>query len=161
MKKTILLAGLTAVAFSVSSPALADRGNGSWWSSWFNSSPKKNEDVILSNNFTAEEKTIIRTVFEELFPEATDSDSEKSSKGSKSMPHGLAKRDRLPPGLEKQIQEKGTLPPGLAKRDLPDELVRRLPKRGKGQEIVWVDDDIYLIETATRVVLDVVRDVLK
>ncbi|MBI3484974.1 MAG: hypothetical protein HY012_07470, partial [Acidobacteria bacterium] len=29
------------------------------------------------------------------------------------LPPGLAKRDRLPPGLEKQLRERGKLPPGL------------------------------------------------
>src|SRR5579864_3107297 len=28
------------------------------------------------------------------------------------LPPGLAKRDQLPPGLEKQLRERGTLPPG-------------------------------------------------
>src|SRR6266481_1582476 len=29
------------------------------------------------------------------------------------LPPGLAKKDRLPPGLEKQLVSRGTLPPGL------------------------------------------------
>jgi hypothetical protein len=162
MKKMTLLATCITASLALASPAMAEKGSGSWWSSFFNSSPKKDDDVLLLKNFTSEERAIIRTVFDELFPNDTeDRANQKKSKGAKAMPHGLAKRDRLPPGLEKQIEKNGTLPPGLAKRDLPDELVRRLPKRGKGQEVVWVDDDVYLIETATRVVLDVVRDVLR
>lgn len=35
------------------------------------------------------------------------------------LPPGLAKKDRLPPGLEKQLQRNGTLPPGLQKRVQP------------------------------------------
>src|SRR5229473_147236 len=35
------------------------------------------------------------------------------------LPPGLAKRDRLPPGLERQLQRNGTLPPGLQKRVQP------------------------------------------
>lgn len=45
------------------------------------------------------------------------------------LPPGLAKKDRLPPGLEKQLARNGTLPPGLQKRiqPCPPELVRVLP----------------------------------
>src|SRR5262249_15083464 len=35
------------------------------------------------------------------------------------LPPGLAKKDRLPPGLEKQLVRNGTLPPGLQKRLYP------------------------------------------
>src|SRR5260370_28752236 len=45
------------------------------------------------------------------------------------LPPGLAKRDRLPPGLEKQLARRGALPPGLQKRlqPCPEDLERRLP----------------------------------
>src|SRR5258708_27312640 len=44
-------------------------------------------------------------------------------------PPGPAKRDQLPPGLEKQLVRRGTLPPGLQKRlqPCPEDLERRLP----------------------------------
>lgn len=50
------------------------------------------------------------------------------------LPPGLAKRDRLPPGLEKQLRERGTLPPGLQKKiePAPQDLVRRLPPPPEG-----------------------------
>lgn len=32
------------------------------------------------------------------------------------LPRGLAKRDQLPPGLERQLVVRGTLPPGLRKK---------------------------------------------
>ncbi|MDA2934264.1 hypothetical protein MYX82_07965 [Acidobacteria bacterium AH-259-D05] len=32
------------------------------------------------------------------------------------MSPGLAKREKLPPGLQRQLQKNGTLPPGLQKR---------------------------------------------
>src|SRR5258707_6746498 len=45
------------------------------------------------------------------------------------LPPGLAKRDQLPPGLEKQLVRRGTLPPGLQKKlqPCPQDLERRLP----------------------------------
>ncbi|MGE0406280.1 MAG: hypothetical protein AB7O65_08275 [Candidatus Korobacteraceae bacterium] len=39
--------------------------------------------------------------------------------GRNGLPPGLAKRDRLPPGLERQVQRNGTLPPGLQKKVQP------------------------------------------
>lgn len=45
------------------------------------------------------------------------------------LPPGLAKRDRLPPGLERQLIVNGTLPPGLRGRmqPCPHELEAMLP----------------------------------
>ena len=45
------------------------------------------------------------------------------------LPPGLAKRDRLPPGLERQLIVRGTLPPGLRGRmqPCPRELEVMLP----------------------------------
>ncbi len=36
--------------------------------------------------------------------------------GGRGLPPGLAKRDRLPPGLEKHLLKHGSLPPGLQKK---------------------------------------------
>jgi hypothetical protein len=51
------------------------------------------------------------------------------SESGSNLPPGLAKKDRLPPGLEKQLVRNGILPPGLQKRwsPAPVELERRLP----------------------------------
>jgi len=76
------------------------------------------------------------------------------------LPPGLAKREQLPPGLQKHIARDGTLPPGLAKRELPPDLRSRLPLRPKGQDYRVVGDDVVLIDTATRLILDVMKGVL-
>lgn len=77
------------------------------------------------------------------------------------LPPGLANREQLPPGLQKHIERNGVLPPGLAKRELPPDLLSRLPRRPAGQGYRVVGDDIVLIDTATRVILDVMKGVLK
>ena len=78
----------------------------------------------------------------------------------KGLPPGLAKRQHLPPGLQKQIVRNGTLPPGLAKRGLPSDLRGLLPyHKGRGYRVVGTD--IVLIETATNLILDVMKDVLR
>lgn len=52
------------------------------------------------------------------------------AENSSSLPPGLAKRDRLPPGLERQLQRNGQLPPGLQKRvqPMPGVCESRLPR---------------------------------
>jgi hypothetical protein len=84
----------------------------------------------------------------------------KGNGSSGSLPPGLAKRDVLPPGLQMQLEKNGTLPPGLAKRDLPGDLERRLPLRIDGHQRVIVDRDVILVETATGIILDILRGVL-
>ncbi len=85
---------------------------------------------------------------------------QKAKTSHNGLPPGLAKRDRLPPGLQKQIQRNGSLPPGLAKRGLPGDLRGQLPHR-RGQDYRVVGSDIVLIETATNVILDVMENVLR
>jgi len=78
----------------------------------------------------------------------------------KGLPPGLAKRDRLPPGLQKQLERKGTLPPGLRASPLPYEAVVNLPPSASGTERVIVGSDVVLVEKGTQVVLDILKDVL-
>lgn len=80
---------------------------------------------------------------------------------SKGLPPGLAKRSSLPPGLQKQYDKNGRLPPGLAKRDLPDDLRSKLPRRTEDQDVVEVGNDVVLIDRATGVILDTILDVLQ
>jgi Ni/Co efflux regulator RcnB len=125
--------------------------------------------------FTAEERRIIREVLGTVkrvhdYDREDDRDRRHGKKhdrkhggawdDGKSLPHGLAKRGGdLPPGLERHIEKYGTLPPGLEGRALPDDLERRLPKSRKGTKRVIVDNDVLLIEEATGVVLDILKDV--
>jgi len=79
------------------------------------------------------------------------------------LPPGLAKRDRLPPGLEKQLRERGTLPPGLQKRvrPLPEGLERRLPRLPRGYRRVSLGAHVLLMNEGTSVIVDIVRDVIR
>jgi hypothetical protein len=67
------------------------------------------------------------------------------------LPPGLAKRDRLPPGLESQLRERGTLPPGLQKKivPLPADLARRMPPPPSGCSRVIIGGNIVLMDTKT------------
>jgi Ni/Co efflux regulator RcnB len=75
------------------------------------------------------------------------------------LPPGLAKKDRLPPGLEKQLVRRGTLPPGLQERlqPCPEDLERRLPPPPPGCAHVLVGGHVVLLNRRTNVVVDLVH----
>jgi Ni/Co efflux regulator RcnB len=104
-------------------------------------------DLVL----TEIEKRIIR----DYYRGDDDAAGQKAAKDKSGLPPGLAKKDTLPPGLAMQLERNGTLPPGLAKRDLPDDLRARLPRRPWGQNLVIVDDKVLLIQRATNLILDI------
>ena len=73
------------------------------------------------------------------------------------LPPGLAKRDRLPPGLERQLELRGTLPPGLRGRiyAVPVDLERELPPAPPNCEHVFIGGHVVLLNRRTFVVVDV------
>jgi len=73
------------------------------------------------------------------------------------LPPGLAKKDRLPPGLEKQLVIRGTLPPGLEKREyaVPVDLERQLPPPPPDCDRVVIGGHIVLRNRNTNIVLDI------
>lgn len=78
------------------------------------------------------------------------------------LPPGLAKREELPPGLQKHLERDGTLPPGLQKRlePLPTSLEAKLPKLPEGVKRGVVAGSVVVIEERTSKILDIVKDVL-
>ncbi len=85
-----------------------------------------------------------------------------NEKNLRNLPPGLAKRRRLPPGLERQLDINGSLPPGLEKQahGLPRDLKRLLPKLPKGEVRVVIGVDVVLLDTKSNTVLDILRGVL-
>ena len=77
----------------------------------------------------------------------------------KRLPPGLAKKDKLPPGLEKQLKRKGKLPPGLQHRFLPLELTQKLSTLPKGYMRIKVGGDVMLLDEFTRVIVDIIYNV--
>ncbi len=73
------------------------------------------------------------------------------------LPPGLAKRDRLPPGLERQLIVNGTLPPGLRSRmqPCPQELEVMLPPPDPGYRHVFIGGNLVLVNRVSFQVADV------
>lgn len=81
------------------------------------------------------------------------------------------KQKSLPPGLRKKLERGGELPPGwqkkvargevidrelyLMSRDLPEDLLGRLPRSLDGTSLRQIDDRIFRVMDATNTVLDV------
>jgi Ni/Co efflux regulator RcnB len=73
------------------------------------------------------------------------------------LPPGLAKKDRLPPGLERQLELRGTLPPGLRGRiyAVPVDLEQELPPPPPDCAHVFIGGHVVLLNRSTFVVVDV------
>ncbi|HUR37482.1 MAG TPA: hypothetical protein VM009_06675 [Terriglobales bacterium] len=76
------------------------------------------------------------------------------SGGRSGLPPGLAKKDRLPPGLERQLQKNGKLPPGLQKkvRPLSSDCQTRLPRLPGGWERVILGDRVMVLDPAQTII---------
>ena len=73
------------------------------------------------------------------------------------LPPGLAKRDRLPPGLERQLVVRGTLPPGLQRRmqPCPRDLERMLPPPPPNHAHLVIGGNLVLLNRANFQIVDV------
>ena len=83
-----------------------------------------------------------------------------SDHGTASQKHGGKKQKELPPGIAKNLARGKPLPPGIAKQYLPDGLRHTLPAPPKGYERIIVDGDVLLVEIASRVIHDILVDVI-
>lgn len=73
------------------------------------------------------------------------------------LPPGLAKRDRLPPGLQRQLIVNGTLPPGLRRKmqPCPRELEVMLPPPPPNYVHVFIGGNLVLYNRANFQIADV------
>lgn len=104
---------------------------------------------VIGQVFSAVEKKVIEDFFGERAADAIS--GTKKDKG---------KSGELPPGLAKHIEKHGKLPPGLDKKELPPGLAKRLGSTRSGLERLIVGDDVVLVEQATGVVLDIIKDIV-
>lgn len=104
-----------------------------------NSKPQVEERSAESlRTFSARDRGLVRTCFEE---------------NASNLPPGLAKREQLPPGLDRQLQKNGTLPPGLQRRvqNLPQVCEQQLPGLPADLERVIYMRRVMLIDRAYRI----------
>ena len=116
--------------------------------------------------FTESERQLITEYFHNEYQQNDDDDNNqrhkkhKKGKKHKGLPPGLAKKEQLPPGLQKQLERNGTLPPGLAKRDLPEDLESQLSPVDDSLERVIADSHVMLVEKATGIIKDIIKDIV-
>ena len=134
-----LLAGLVAVAMSVSSAWAQGNGNGHSKAAGPSMQTADSGQVTLSATITAIERQTIFAYFQQ---------HQASYAGMKP----------LPPGIAKKIARGGTLPPGIAKRYFPNDLIVQLPPR-PGQQWVIAGTDVLLIQAGTSLILDLLARV--
>jgi len=77
------------------------------------------------------------------------------------LPPGLAKREQLPPGLQRQLERNGQLPPGLQKKvqPLPSALEIKLPRLPEGWRRVVIAGNVILMEERTARIVDILTKV--
>ena len=78
------------------------------------------------------------------------------------LPPGLAKRRTLPPGLSRQLREKGTLPPGL--RDYYTPVPAAWNSKFQVVPVYYtryfVGRDLIIIDTRNDTLVSLIRDIL-
>jgi hypothetical protein len=117
-------------------------------------------DKAIEGGFSELEKQVIEKYFKRANSESVETEEKNKKDKGKGLPPGLAKKEKLPPGLAMQLEKNGTLPPGLAKRDLPEDLNAELPDPVEGLERAIVDNAVVLVEKATGKIVDILKDVV-
>jgi hypothetical protein len=102
-------------------------------------------DLTIDVRFTKDEISIIRAYYERA-----------SRSGRPERKSGR----QLPPGIAKNLARGKALPPGIAKQALPQDLLAKLPPAAPGFERIIVDGKVLLVEAATRIVYDILSDIL-
>lgn len=99
--------------------------------------------------FTTQERTIIKNWF-------------GNPKNLSGLPPGLAKKEKLPPGLERQLRQRGTLPPGLQKKvqPMPLALERQLRVLPTGYRRAVIAGNVVLMNEKTALIYDIVRNAI-
>ncbi|MGH9556040.1 MAG: hypothetical protein ACRD2Y_09500 [Terriglobales bacterium] len=96
------------------------------------------DDDPAAQSFSARDRRVINNCFREHASE---------------LPPGLAKRESLPPGLQRQLEKNGTLPPGLQKRvqPLPAVCENDLPRLPRDLERVIFGRRVMLLDPAYKI----------
>ena len=94
--------------------------------------------AVAPTGFSSADRHTIQTCFDEHASE---------------LPPGLAKRESLPPGLQRQVEKNGTLPPGLQKKvqPMPSVCESGLPALPSGFSRVVYGNRVMLIDAKSKI----------
>ncbi len=101
----------------------------------------KSQDSRVAIAFSKEEQALIRDYYR------------------KNLPPGLAKKGKVPPGHQKKLARNDHLPPSAKWEALPRDLEVRLRPLPDGHIRVRVGADVLILNSRTRLILDVLHDV--
>jgi hypothetical protein len=110
------------------------------------------EETSVKIVFSDRDKEVIR----EYYSDQDYGKKKKHKKKHKKTPPGLAKKDKLPPGLQKRLDRGQPLPPGLQGRGLASDLEEKLTPLPEGYIYVQIGVEIVIKNVKTEVVMDVV-----
>lgn len=96
------------------------------------------DDDPEAYSFSARDRRMIRNCFQD---------------NASGLPPGLAKREKLPPGLQRQLAKNGTLPPGLQKKvqSLPEVCENDLARLPRDLERVVFSRRVMIINAAYKI----------
>ena len=149
MKRRAICIVAVLVAFALVSNLAWAQGRGKQGAQQDKTAGEKVREVLPESTpvFTTREETLVKKWFTENLD---------------GLPPGLAKREQLPAGLERQLREKGKLPPGLEKKiqPLPAELERQLTKLPTGYRRVVIAGNVILMNETTGLIYEIIRNVI-
>lgn len=158
LRLTTTFAVLCALALGASSPSLAQSGKAK------GGKPAKAEKVLKTKGNTGGSSNTSDAVSAAAAAGATlagillsDDDKATITKYFQDNPRPAKP---LPPGIAKNVARGKPLPPGIAKRGVANALTSNL-SLPKGYDLETVGTDVVLIEAGTRVIADVLKDVLR
>lgn len=149
MKRSIPV-WLVVLSILVMVPLASAQGRGKGKGNKAKKTTSDDNGLRVELTFSVEERSIIADWFSD-------------DANMKGLPPGLAKREELPNGLQKQLVKNGTLPPGLQKKltPLPSDLSRRLSPLPDGVRRVILAGSVILLDDKTSKILDIVQDVVE
>lgn len=140
----LLMTLIVAAALVAAGPALAGKKNKAGNNGGKSNQPSTTEKILT--------KAVVGTLIT-LAERAIIGDYVDSHRGQ------FTGAQALPPGIAKKVARGGALPPGIAKKTLPGGLLAQLPSR-PGQQWRVVGTDVLIVEAATGVIVDVLRNAL-
>lgn len=141
MQRKVAL-GIVLVSLLAAVPAAIGQGRGRGGRTA--ETPVATSAVVSVGGFGSDERSIIVDWFSD-------------SRNLEGLPPGLAKREQLPPGLQRQLVKNGHLPPGLEKKivPLPRVLEVQLPPLPESHKRVFIGGNIVLMNSSTSVIIDI------